>query len=501
MTWNFVVNNMITYRDQRLRGAAFFGGLAVVLCHRRGRRGGQCRHRAELFYERGGAGGFAGSPARSSASCGTSRCPASSPGAGRRLAVMLAAFRWRMRPAPLRPNAPGSADMSSLSAGCAHPVGGASPRLGLVDHRCRRTASASPSPPRSAMAIGESYYVATARHLALSYFDQPPLSLWMAWAMIKLFGAQATCSSCACRSWPMFAGRRGQCTGSARGSSASAPGRGRRFCSTCRSSLRSASHAGSSRMGRYAVHAAGERRRWSSCAFGDPSRPLPWWADGRRRLRPGAAVEISRRTHPGGLVDLRRHDAEVPRVVLPSRPGSVAAVIAAVDLRAGHRLERRERLGVVRVSGRRGWTGAAFISTGCCASILGQGGADQRAHLAADDLASSCAVSPPDRATPKAWFLCCLAIIPMVLFTAAAIWAPSRLSPPLAVAAAIVFLFPLLGKAVADRMAAAIGRPASGSAPRAVLVVAAVAFLGSEARFGWVERVLPRRHEGVGIGR
>jgi dolichol-phosphate mannosyltransferase len=27
MTWNFVFNNMITYRDQRLRGAAFFGGL------------------------------------------------------------------------------------------------------------------------------------------------------------------------------------------------------------------------------------------------------------------------------------------------------------------------------------------------------------------------------------------------------------------------------------------------------------------------------------------
>ena len=28
MTWNFVFNNIITYRDQRLRGPAFFGGLA-----------------------------------------------------------------------------------------------------------------------------------------------------------------------------------------------------------------------------------------------------------------------------------------------------------------------------------------------------------------------------------------------------------------------------------------------------------------------------------------
>ena len=28
MTWNFVFNNLITYRDQRLRGAAFVAGLA-----------------------------------------------------------------------------------------------------------------------------------------------------------------------------------------------------------------------------------------------------------------------------------------------------------------------------------------------------------------------------------------------------------------------------------------------------------------------------------------
>ena len=27
MTWNFIVNNVITYRDQRLRGAAFWRGL------------------------------------------------------------------------------------------------------------------------------------------------------------------------------------------------------------------------------------------------------------------------------------------------------------------------------------------------------------------------------------------------------------------------------------------------------------------------------------------
>ena len=35
---------------------------------------------------------------------------------------------------------------------------------------------------------GEGYYLAGARHLALSYFDQPPLSLWMEWAMIQVGG-------------------------------------------------------------------------------------------------------------------------------------------------------------------------------------------------------------------------------------------------------------------------------------------------------------------------
>ncbi len=38
---------------------------------------------------------------------------------------------------------------------------------------------------------GEGYYLATARHFALSYFDQPPLSLWIAWATMNLTGSEA----------------------------------------------------------------------------------------------------------------------------------------------------------------------------------------------------------------------------------------------------------------------------------------------------------------------
>ena len=37
---------------------------------------------------------------------------------------------------------------------------------------------------------GEAYYLATARHLALSYFDQPPLFLWIVWATMKLTGSE-----------------------------------------------------------------------------------------------------------------------------------------------------------------------------------------------------------------------------------------------------------------------------------------------------------------------
>jgi hypothetical protein len=36
---------------------------------------------------------------------------------------------------------------------------------------------------------GEAYSLATARHLALSYLDQPPLFLWIGWAMVKLTGS------------------------------------------------------------------------------------------------------------------------------------------------------------------------------------------------------------------------------------------------------------------------------------------------------------------------
>ena len=37
----------------------------------------------------------------------------------------------------------------------------------------------------------EAYYIAASRHFALSYFDHPPLSFWIAWATMKVTGSDA----------------------------------------------------------------------------------------------------------------------------------------------------------------------------------------------------------------------------------------------------------------------------------------------------------------------
>jgi hypothetical protein len=41
------------------------------------------------------------------------------------------------------------------------------------------------------LGYGEAYYIAASRHFALSYFDHPPLSYWIAWATMKLTGSDA----------------------------------------------------------------------------------------------------------------------------------------------------------------------------------------------------------------------------------------------------------------------------------------------------------------------
>jgi hypothetical protein len=95
-------------------------------------------------------------------------------------------------------------------------------------------------------------------------------------------------------------------------------------------------------------------------------------------------------------------------------------------------------------------------------------------------------VGPRD---PKTWLLCCLAIVPIIVFTAAAIWAPLgwhfHWQGP-----GYLYLFPLLGKVAAEDMARENrGTRTWLTAAAAVLVVVA-GLLGSQAATGWMHAPL-----------
>ena len=80
MTSNFFLNNLFTYRDQRLQGLARRARARVLLSHLQPRRRGQCRHRQLCLLHARDLVGRRGSPASSSARCGITRCPRSSRG-------------------------------------------------------------------------------------------------------------------------------------------------------------------------------------------------------------------------------------------------------------------------------------------------------------------------------------------------------------------------------------------------------------------------------------
>ncbi len=98
---NFVLNNLLTYRDRRLRGAGHAEGLCRLLRDRRGRRARQCgAGRLALFRAPDLVGRGLGRRA-DGRPCGTTRCRAASSGARGEIAGRLCAARaaWR---SPLR---------------------------------------------------------------------------------------------------------------------------------------------------------------------------------------------------------------------------------------------------------------------------------------------------------------------------------------------------------------------------------------------------------------
>jgi hypothetical protein len=91
----------------------------------------------------------------------------------------------------------------------------------------------------------------------------------------------------------------------------------------------------------------------------------------------------------------------------------------------------------------------------------------------------------------KTWFLCCLAIVPIILFTAAALWAPLgyhfHWQGP-----GYLYLFPLLGKAVSERMERGDKGVRNYLIASAALLIFVVGLLASQAETGWMHGLMAR---------
>ena len=99
-------------------------------------------------------------------------------------------------------------------------------------------------------------------------------------------------------------------------------------------------------------------------------------------------------------------------------------------------------------------------------------------------------------ADARSWFLSCLAIVPIILFTVVALWAPLgwhfHWQAP-----GYVFLFPLLGKAVAERMERNDRVTRVWLWITSVGLVILIGLLVGQARTGWLYDMLPARFQAM----
>jgi hypothetical protein len=90
----------------------------------------------------------------------------------------------------------------------------------------------------------------------------------------------------------------------------------------------------------------------------------------------------------------------------------------------------------------------------------------------------------------RRWFLACLAIAPIAVFTLIALRGDVGL--PHWQAPGWLFVFPMLGAAVAERLARGETAPATWIRTSAITFVTIVAILASHAATGWIERLAPQ---------
>ena len=334
---------------------------------------------------------------------------------------------------------------------------------------------------------GEGYYLATARHFALSYFDQPPLSLWIAWASIKLFGVASTglirapfLLMFAGTTWAMYRlGARlfGERAGA------------------CAALLLNLSPVFTLAVASW-IQPDGPLMLLLLLAalpivdlrFGTAKRPMLSWAAA------GAAF---------GLALLAKYHAALiliglaifvvttwdRRKWLSARGLLLAAVISAVIISPVVIWNVQNHWVSFQFQGDRILDFAGLRFDWLVRGILGQA------------VLIGPVVWPPliyvfgkalaaGRRDEKGWFLCCLAIMPIIVFTAASLWAPVGYhfhwqSP------GYLFLFPLLGKFTADGLEAGVIATRRGLLGAVFCMVVVVVFLSSQAMTGWVRLVMP----------
>jgi hypothetical protein len=334
---------------------------------------------------------------------------------------------------------------------------------------------------------GEGYYLATARHLALSYFDQPPLSLWMAWAMVQLSGIADPflirvpfIVLFAGTSWALY-----RLTADLFGARAGAFAALLLNLSPVFSvSVASWLQPDGPLMFLLLLAAIPVAR----LALGRPQSPMLLWAAA------GAAF---------GLAFLSKYHAALTLAglilfVLTTprhrawffRPGLILAAIIATAILAPVLLWNAENHWVsFAFQGDRiqqdvglhwGWLARSIAGQALLIGIFIWPGIVYAFWL-------GLRAGPRD---PKSWFLVCLAFIPILVFTAAAVWAPLGYHFHWQ-APGYLFVFPLLGKLVAEQIDEGRKAPRFWMWVAGISLIVAVVALGTQARTGWMGRLVP----------
>ena len=335
---------------------------------------------------------------------------------------------------------------------------------------------------------GEGYYVATARHLALSYFDQPPVSLWITWAMIKLAGAGAVLAvrlpfiaMFAVTTWLMF--RLGERLFGA-------------WAGAWAAVLLNLSLVFTVSIGSW-VQPDGPLFLFLLAAslplvdliFGEPAHRMRLWAAAGAAF--GLAL-ISKYHAALTLCGLLIFVTTTPRhrAWFFDRGLAVAAVIAALIFSPVLIWNWQNDWASFLFQGDRVF-GSSIRFDWLARSIAGQAsliGVVVWVPL----MVSYFGALRRGPADARSWFLCCVAIVPIILFTVMALWAPLgwhfHWQTP-----GYVFLFPLLGKAVAERMERNDRVTRIWLWITSVGLVILVGLLVGQARYGWVRDLLPAR--------